>query len=160
MSVQVLVVYYSRTGNTKAMAEAVAEGAQRAGAQVKVKPVTETTLEDLLAADAIIVGSPTYYGSMAAEVKRLIDESVEIHGQLEGKVGGAFSSAGGLGGGQQTTVMEILTTMLVHGMILQGDPRGDHLGPVAIGAPDDRARAQCIRYGERLAALAERLHGR
>ena len=157
---RVLVIYHTRTGNTEAMAEAVAEGAREAGAEVVVKKVQDTTMDDLLAADAVAVGSPTYYGTMAAEVKQLLDESVEIHGSLEGKAGAAFSSAGGVGGGQQTTVVDILAALLIHGMVVQGDPRGDHYGPVAVGAPDERARRECRRCGERLAALAERLHPR
>jgi len=155
---KVFVVYYSRTGNTEAMALQVAEGARNAGAMVDVKKVGDASLDDLLAADAIVVGSPTYYGTMAAEVKGFLDESVKIHGQLEGKVGAAFSTAGGVGGGQQTTIMDILAALLIHGMVVQGDPQADHYGPVAIGRPDERALKQCRRWGERLAALAERLH--
>ena len=54
-------------------------------------------MQDLLKADGIILGSPTYYGTMAAEMKAFIDRSVKYHGKLEGKIGGAFSSGGGLG---------------------------------------------------------------
>ena len=154
----VLVAYYSRSGNTEAMARHVATGAKSAGATVEVKQVSDVSMEDLLAADAVVLGSPTYYGTMAAGVKDLLDRSVELHGQLEGKVGGAFASAGGVGGGQQTTIVAILQALLVHGMVLQGDPSGDHYGPVAVGKPDDRSAEQCRRWGERLAALAQRLH--
>jgi len=154
---KVLIVYHSRTGNTAQMARFVAEGARDAGADVEVKPVAQVSLDDLQSADAIVIGSPTYYGTMAAEVKELLDRSVEIHGRLDGKVGGAFASAGGVGGGQQTTIVDMLCCLLVHGMIVQGDPGGDHFGPVAVGSPDERAEAQCRRWGERLATLAQRL---
>ena len=83
---KILIVYDSKTGNTEKMAFAVAEGAKQVeGVEVAVKKVDQTSLEDLLAADGIIMGSPTYYGQMSAKLKALIDESVKIHGKLEGK---------------------------------------------------------------------------
>lgn len=154
---KVLVIYYSRTGNTEAMARLVADGARHAGADVELKRVQDCTPEDLLDADGIIVGSPTYYGLPAAEIKELFDESVRYHGQLEGKVGGAFSSAANIGGGNETTIMAILQMMLIHGMVVQGTPTGDHYGPVSIGAPDDRVEAQCRALGERIANLVDAL---
>jgi len=156
---KLLIVYYSRTGNTKAMAELIAEGAQSAGADVSMKTVAETKVADLLAADAIVMGSPTYYGTMAAELKKLLDESVSRHGKLDGKVGGAFTSSANIGGGNETTVLDILKAMLIHGMVVKGDPQGDHYGPVAIGAPDKRSSDHCKRYGQRVTELAARLHG-
>jgi len=155
---KLLIVYYSRTGNTKAMAELIAEGARSAGADVILKTVAETKVADLLAADAIIMGSPTYYGTMAAELKKLFDESVSRHGKLDGKVGGAFSSSANIGGGNETTVLDILKAMLIHGMVVKGDPQGDHYGPVAIGAPDKRSSDECRRHGQRISELAKQLH--
>ena len=157
MASEVLILYYSRTGNTKQMAELVAEGAKDAGGNVTLKPVGEATAEDLLPYDAIVIGSPTYYGSMAAEVKKLFDESVKFHGQLEGKVGAAFSSAANIGGGNETTVMDILDALLIHGMVVQGNSAGDHYGPISIGAPDERVRKQCKTLGKRVVSLADKL---
>ena len=92
---KILVIYDSRTGNTEKMAFAVAEGARQiSGVKVAAKKADQTNAEDLLSADGIIVGSPTYYGQMSAQLKALIDESVKIHGKLEGKVGAAFTSSG------------------------------------------------------------------
>ena len=157
---KVLVTYYSRTGNTEKMAEEVAAGAREVeGVKVELKPVGEVRVEELLDYDGIIIGSPCYYGTMAAEVKQLIDESVQFHGQLEGKVGGAFSSSAQVGGGNETTVLDILKALLIHGMIIQGTPMGDHYGPVAVGAPDRRAREECRKLGRNVAELAKRLHG-
>lgn len=157
---KVLVCYYSRTGHTEHMAEAVGKGVQRIkGAEVEVKPIIEVEPHILLDYDAIVMGSPTYYGTMAAELKHLIDESVAFHGQLEGKVGGAFASSANVGGGNETTVLDILKALLVHGMIVQGRATGDHYGPVAIGEMDRRCEVQCINQGEMLAKLAIRLHG-
>ena len=157
---KILICYYSRTGHTGHMAEAVAEGAGEVdGVSVESKPVADVTAEDLPGYDAIVMGSPTYYGSMAAELKQLIDESVAFHGKLDGKVGGAFSSSANVGGGNETTVMDIIKALLIHGMVVQGTPSGDHYGPVAIGDPDARARDECVKLGRNVAELAVRLHG-
>ncbi len=157
---KMLVTYHSRTERTGHMAEAVAESARgQSGVQVECKPIAEVSAKDLLAYDAIAVGSPTYYGSMAAEVKQLFDESVQFHGQLAGKAGGAFSSSANIGGGNETTVMDILKCMLIHGMVVQGSASGDHYGPVAVGEPDERSRKECTKLGQALAALAVKLHG-
>jgi NAD(P)H dehydrogenase (quinone) len=157
---KVLVVYYSRSGNTKAMAEHVTAGCQEvAGVEVDLKPVADITPDDLLGYDGIIMGSPVYYGSLAAELKTLIDESVCHHGKLMGKVGAAFASSGGPGGGNETTCLDILKAWLIHGMIVQGDPTGDHYGAIAVGAPDARSQKECHRLGRRVAELTQKLFG-
>ena len=157
---KLLVTYHSRTEHTRHMAEAVAEGAgAAAGVQVDLRAVGEVKARDLLDYDAIVVGSPTYYGSMAAEVKKLFDESVAFHGQLAGKVAGAFSSSGNLGGGSETTVMDILKCLLIHGMVVQGTASGAHYGPVAVGDPDERSRKECLKLGRNVAGLTVKLHG-
>lgn len=156
---KVLIVYYSRSGNTEKMAQIVAEAVQQEGVAVACQKVEETKVEDLLEADGIILGSPTYYGSMAAELKKLIDDSVKFHGKLDGKVGGAFSSSGCLGGGNETTVLDIIHTLLIHGMIVQGDPSSAHYGAVTVGTPnDDTSITACRRLGQRVAKLVQRLH--
>jgi len=87
---QVLVVYDSRTGNTEKMAMAVAEGAKQVpGVKVVLKNVYKASLEDLLGADGIIIGTPTYYGDMSGKLKDFIDKSTKIHGKLKGKTVGA-----------------------------------------------------------------------
>jgi len=154
-----LIVYYSRTGNTKRMAELVKQGMDSAGVEVDLRKVDEVKPEDLLGYDAIVMGSPTYYGNMAKECKELLDESVKFHGKLDGKVGGAFSSAANIGGGNETTIVAILQAFLIHGMIIQGDAKGDHYGPVSISAPDERAEKECVRYGERIGRLTRKLFG-
>ena len=156
---KVLVLYFTRTGNTKAMAEFVADGAEKEGADVVLKDVEEMKPDELLAYDAIAAGSPTYYGGMAGKLKDFFDSSVAHHGNLSGKVGGAFSSSMNIGGGNETTVLDILHAMLIHGMIVQGTADGDHYGPVSIDSPDDRAQAQCEALGRRVASLAKKLAG-
>ena len=154
-----LVIYYSRSGNTKQMAELVSEGMNSAGLDTKCKAVGDVKVADMLSADAVVVGSPTYYGRMAAEIADLFDKSVEKHGKLDGKVGGSFSSSANIGGGNETTVTGIINMMLIHGMVIQGDPQGDHYGPVSIGKPDERVSEQCRRRGQRIAKLTKKLFG-
>lgn len=155
---KVLIVYYSRSGNTEKMARIIAEAIQAEGVTVACQKVEDTKVEDLLEADGIILGSPTYYGTMAAELKKLIDDSVKFHGKLDGKVGGAFASSGCLGGGNETTVLDLLHTLLIHGMIVQGDPSSAHYGAVTVGAPDDDTSiTACRRLGQRVAGLLKRL---
>ncbi len=157
---KILIAYYSRTGNTEAMANLVAEGARQGGADVTVKKIQDVQVKELQNYDGFIFGSPTYYGSMAWEMKRLLDQSVELHGKLSGKVGAAFASSANIAGGNETTVLDILKAFLIHGMIVQGDPFGDHYGPVAIDAPDDRAAKECERLGLRVAKLLKVLSGK
>jgi NAD(P)H dehydrogenase (quinone) len=154
---KVLIIYYSRTGNTKKMAEAIGEGVKKEGLGLEVKKVEDIKVEELLEADGIIIGSPTYYGTMAAPIKELFDESVKFHGKLDGKVGAAFASSANVAGGNETTILDILNALLIHGMIIQGDPSGDHYGPVAIGAPDSRSIKECVRLGQRVAKLVKKI---
>jgi NAD(P)H dehydrogenase (quinone) len=154
----VLVSYFSHTGNTARMAEAVASGAKSAGVEVKLKKVEETSLDDLKWSDGIIIGS-TYYGQMAAEVKKLFDKSSDVRGQLENKVGAAFTSSASIGGGNQTTLISIIQAMLIHSMIVVGDPieSGGHYGVIAIGEPNKDSLEACRILGARVARLVTRL---
>lgn len=156
----ILITYFSSTGNTKAMAECIARAAEDVeGADVTLLPVEELTPDDLLDFDGIVMGSPVYYGTMAAPLKQLIDESVKHHGKLAGKVGGAFSSSGVMGGGNETTVVDIIRCQLVHGMIVQGVSQGPHYGPTCEGEPDETALHHCEHYARMVAELCVRLFG-
>jgi NAD(P)H dehydrogenase (quinone) len=154
---KILIIYYSETGNTKKMAELIAEGVKEEQVEVVVKNVEDTQARELLDYDGIIVGSPTYYGLPAYQIKKLLDESFEFHGSLEGKVGGAFSSSANIGGGNETTIMGIIQAMLIHGMVVKGTSKGDHYGPVSIGKPDARFERQCRQYGKMIAKLVKKL---
>lgn len=156
---RIAVIYYSRSGNTKKMAELVAEGVKEEGMSVDLRKVEEFDVETLPEYDGIIIGSPTYYGNMAAPIKQLFDNSIRFQGDLEGKIGGAFSTSANVGGGNETTILGILEAMLVHGMIIQGCPLGDHYGPISIGAPDERSSPQCKQLGRKVALLVKMLHG-
>jgi NAD(P)H dehydrogenase (quinone) len=155
---KILVVYDSKTGNTEKMAFAVAEGVkQTKGVKVIVKRVEQTSVEDFLGVDGIIMGSPTYYGQMSAKLKALIDESVKIHGKLEGKVGAAFTSSGGTATGAETTLMSILQAMLVHGMIVQGRADDKHYGAATVGSPREKELESCKMLGKKVAKLVTKL---
>ncbi|MBU0657125.1 MAG: flavodoxin domain-containing protein [Gammaproteobacteria bacterium] len=153
---KVLITYYSETGNTERMAELIEEGMKKEAAiEVTRKHVEKVKVDELLHYDGIVIGSPTYYGHMAWQIKKILDESVKFHGKLDGKFGGAFASAGNIGGGNETTIRGIHEALLIHGMIIQGDPSGDHYGPVSIGLPSTREEKQCRRFGERFARLVK-----
>jgi len=154
---KVLVTYYSRSGNTEAMAEIIAGEVEKCGHSVDLKVVTDVDVDTLTGYDGILIGTPVYYGTMSAEIKQLIDDSVKYHRKLDGKAGGAFASSANIGGGNETAVLDIINAMLIHGMVVQGDPTGDHYGPVAIRKPDDRATENCIRFAQRFSALLDRI---
>jgi len=148
------VLYYSRGGNTRKMAEFVLGGARQiSGVEASISDICEFPAEKALDYDGLVIGSPTYYGSMSWEVKKFFDDSVAFHGKFSGKVGGAFSSSANIGGGNETTIMDILKAMLVHGMIVRGTEKGDHYGAVSVGAPDGRVEKQCRELGRRVAEL-------
>jgi len=150
---KILIVYDSKTGNTEKTAMKVSEGVREVkSVECIVKRVDETTLDDMLQADGIIIGSPTYYGSMSNKIKKLLDESVEIHGKLEGKIGAAFTSAGGTASGAETTILSILKALLIHGMIVKGNPHRQHYGLAVVGAPR-REEKLCRRFGAETAQL-------
>jgi NAD(P)H dehydrogenase (quinone) len=147
---KVLVVYYSMYGNTYRMAQAVAEGVREVeGTEVEVKTVPElipdeviqsnegmkaakelqkdvpiASVEDLAAADAVIVGSPTRFGNMCAQMRNFWDHtsSLWLNGALIGKPAGVFCSTASLHGGQETTLISMMLTLLHQGMIIVGVP--------------------------------------
>ena len=151
----VLIVYYSRSGNTESMATAIAKALTEENIGVVCKKVEDIALDELLEVDGLIVGSPTYYGTMAAEIKRFLDDSIKHHGKLDGKVGAAFASAAS--SGQETTLLSILESLLIHGMIVQGDPNGHHYGVTSLGEPDEQVLEKCQRFGQRFAKLVKQI---
>jgi NAD(P)H dehydrogenase (quinone) len=148
-----VIIYYSRSGTTKKMAEIIYDEIKNKGVVVDIFSVEKINPKQLLDYDGIIIGSPTYYGTLAAQIKELLDKSVSFHGELDGKLGMAFSSAANIAGGNETTILSIIEAMLIHGMIVQGDPHGDHYGPVAIGKVDKRCEDNCKRMALRFAEL-------
>ncbi len=157
---QVLVLYYSRTGNTRKLAEAVCEGAQSVeGVRCLLRSTEEVTREDFMESAGIVAGSPVYFGMMASELKKIFDDFVGIRKKMENKVGAAFATGGDASGGKETTLMSIIQALLIYGMIIVGDPMSasGHYGVACVGAPDAGARRNAEKLGARVAALASRL---
>lgn len=141
---KVLVLYYSSYGHIEAMANAVAEGAREAGANVAVKRVPElvpedvarksgfkleqaapiATVDELTEYDAIILGVPTRFGNMPAQMKSFLDQTGGLwaQGKLIGKVGSVFTSTATQHGGQESTILSTHTVLLHHGMVIVGLP--------------------------------------
>jgi len=89
------IVYHSRSGHTEALARAVARALEELPLTVKVSRWDEAEPQELLRHDLIVLGSPTYFGNISAELKGFIDRSISVYRQLAGKRGGVFSTAGG-----------------------------------------------------------------
>lgn len=141
---KVLVLYYSAYGHVETMAKAVAAGVREAGAEAVIKRVPElvpdavaaasgyksdqdaaiATVAELPEYDAIVVGTPTRYGNMAAQMKNFLDQTGGLWARdaLVGKVGSAFTSTGSQHGGQETTLQSIHTVLLHLGMVIVGLP--------------------------------------
>jgi NAD(P)H dehydrogenase (quinone) len=141
---KILILYYSSYGHVETMARAVAEGAASTGAEVTVKRVPELMPDEVAKAafvkldqeapfadpselgdyDAIILGSPTRFGNMTAQMRNFLDQTgpLWVKGALVGKLGSAFTSTASQHGGQEMTLTSIHTTMLHHGMIIVGLP--------------------------------------
>ena len=153
-----LVVYDSKTDHTEKMARAISQGMERGGLQVKVKRVENASLSDLTDADAIVLGSPTYFGNMSGNMKEFVDKSIELYpDKLNDKVGAVFTSYGGEG--DYTTLLSLIVALLFHQMIIVGHQSGK-LGAISFEEPDDKCIAECQVFGERIAdftkAMAKR----
>jgi NAD(P)H dehydrogenase (quinone) len=163
---RVLVLYCSKTGNTKAMAELVAEGAAGVEAtEVRLKSVDEAAADDVQWCDGVAVGSPTQMGTIAWPMKRWWDETAQaLWPKIEGKIGCAFSSSGGLAGGGELTCLALQVVLMNFGLLVFGIPdyvapgRTLHYGAVCAGRPRDEAdREACRRLGRRLAEWVQTL---
>jgi NAD(P)H dehydrogenase (quinone) len=141
---KVLVLYYSAYGHMERMAQAVAEGVREAGAQVDVKRVPELVSEDaakksgfkldqaapiatvpeLADYDAIIFGSGTRFGVATSQMRNFLDQTGPLWatGALVGKVGSVFTGSGTQHGGQESTILTMIPTLLHHGMVVVGLP--------------------------------------
>jgi NAD(P)H dehydrogenase (quinone) len=172
MPVQILVAFDSRTGNTERMARGVVEGSLRvAGVVATIKKVGEVTQEDLVAADGIILGCPTYFANIPGEMKKVLDDwNWKMKVDFTDKVGGAFATGGGRLGGQEHTVVSLLLFMLhnrmvVAGPLYQNDTTGSiwaEAGAAAITGPLDSGVSEqeldgARRLGERVARVAAKM---
>lgn len=155
--VKVLVLYDSLTGNVETMARAVAEGAEEAGAIVVVKKVDEVDLDDLPKYDGFAFGSPTHCGTMSTRMNEFFNHrAYKCWGKLKYRVATAFTSSGGVGGGNEMTLLSIISTIMNYGMLTFGIPDYVssgvtlHYGAVAIGKPKKASLRACRLLGRRL----------
>lgn len=160
---KILVLFHSNSGNTRRMAELVAEGArQLERTEVRLKEISAADHTDLDWCDGIALGSPTNYGSVSWQMKQWWDQQpLENWGRRDGKIGCVFSSAGAWGGGQEWTCMTLMSILINYGFLVFGltDYTGvkfsAHYGAIAAGSPvHDRELAACQRLGLRLAEWA------
>lgn len=194
----VSIIYYSSTGTCHALARAVAEGASATGAAVRLRLVAETapdsaidrnpawrsfleqmrdqpraTLADLEWADAVVFGSPTRFGNVAAQLKAFLDTTggLWFEGKLTDKVYAAFTSAQNPHGGQESTLLALYNTVYHYGGIIVppgysdpavfsagGNPYGASSTAVS-GAPTSEELAAARHLGRRVAQVATRLRG-
>ncbi len=192
----VLVLYYSRHGHTARMAQEVARGIESVtGMEARVRtvpavsPTTEATeapipnqgppyasLDDLKNCAGLVLGSPAYFGNMAASLKYFLDSTSELwlSGALVGKPAGCFNSAGNLHGGQESSLLHMMTSLFHHGMLLVGVPysepemlqtnsSGTPYGPTHLAGMDLNLELHpseiklCRALGKRLALLSLKL---
>ncbi|MDY6881379.1 MAG: NAD(P)H-dependent oxidoreductase [Thermodesulfobacteriota bacterium] len=157
---QVLILYYSKSGNTKKLAEAIKRGVDEVeGVEGLLRSTDEVQKDDFLKSEGIIAGSPVYFGTMASELKKVFDEFVGTRKKMEGKVGAAFATSADPTGGKETTMMSILQALLIYGMVILGDPMSatGHYGVACVGAPDDQAEKNGALIGRRVADTAKKL---
>ena len=196
---KVLVLYYSSYGHVETLAQSIAEGARETGAEVTIKRVPELVPEDIARQghikldqaapiaspkelgeyDAIIFGTPTRFGNMAAQMRNFLDQTggLWMSGGLIGKVGSVFVSTG-TGGGNETTISSFHTTLFHHGMVVVGLPYsaqdladisqlkgGSPLGAGTIAGADGSRQPQDIELrlarfqGRHVAQIAAKLAG-
>lgn len=192
----VLILYFSRSGHTAAMARRIARGVEEIdgmGARLRTVPPVATVVEiaaapepeegapyvtraDLGDCDAVILGSPTRFGNMAAPLKHFLDTTAAewISGALVGKPAAVFTSTGSLHGGQEATLLSMMLPLFHHGALIMGIPYVDsELNSTATGGTpygashwagvrgdrelsDDEIRL-CRRLGRRVAEFAKRM---
>lgn len=173
-SVRVLIVVASQTGRTLRMAEALRAGAGEAGAEAWIRPAEEVAPEELLGADAIVLGSGVHMGGMEAPMRAFLERTsgLWMQGSLVGRLGAAFATAGaGARGGTELTLVSMLAALAEHGLLLVPmhnrlagfREAGCHWGPVAWTNPRQRVPGPTAEHleaahahGRHVAACAQR----
>ncbi|MEJ2054081.1 MAG: flavodoxin family protein [Calditrichaceae bacterium] len=159
---KILILYHSKEGNTKKMAEYIAEGVKQIpDTELRVKSVAEADRNDIFWCDGLALGSPTHLGTVSAKMKQFWEDLLPDWQKIDGKIGCAFSSQGGWGGGAELTCQALMTIMLNYGFLVFGvtDYSGHqftaHYGAVQAGEPREQKEIDsCHRLGKRLAEWA------
>jgi len=193
---KVLVLYHSASGNLEAMAKQIArgvDGVEGCDALIKTVPTVSAstaasqpaipqtgapyaTLADLADADALLLGSPTRFGNMSADLKYFLDgtSSAWFKGTLAGKAAGVFTSSGSMHGGQESTLLSMMLPLMHHGMLLVGIPYSEaelatterggtpygasHVAGTTGDAPmSNTEKKLCRALGSRVATVARKL---
>jgi len=189
---KILIIYYSKNGATEKMSEKISRGinsVENSEAVIRTLPdikdnstaianknnILYATNEDLANCDGLILGSPTYFGNMAAPMKFFLDgTSAEwFNSTLSGKPAGVFTSSSSMHGGQETTLITMLIPLLHHGMIISGIPYsekelhdtrtgGSPYGPTHFSGDKDNSLSTheiklCTSFGSRIANIAKKL---
>ncbi len=154
---KICILYFSKTGKTKEMAEVIAEGATEAGAEVKTLSIEDALPEDVNDCDAVIFGTPTYYANICWQIKKWFDEGKAFN--LSGKLGAAFATANMIQGGADTAITTLIQHMMVKGMLVYsgGTTCGQpfvHLGAVATRDQFEECKPMFRALGERVAKKA------
>lgn len=191
----ILILFYSRGGKTAQMANLIARGVEEAGANAMLRTVPEVSatceatsdsipekgapyvsIDELRQCDGLILGSPAYFGNMAAPLKYFIDSTSAawLSGELSGKPGAVFTSSSSIHGGQESTLLSMIVPLLHHGMLISGVPYtekalhstttgGTPYGATHFAGEDSKNKISedekklCIALGKRTANLAIRL---
>jgi len=189
---KILIIYYSKNGAIQKMSEKISRGinaVENSEAVIRTLPdikdntaaianednILYATNEDLANCDGLILGSPTYFGNMAAPMKFFLDgTSAEwFNNTLSGKPAGVFTSSSSMHGGQETTLITMLIPLLHHGMIISGIPYsekelhetrtgGSPYGPTHFSGDKENSLSNheiklCTSFGSRVANIAKKL---
>ncbi len=160
---KIAVLYYSKTGNTKKMAECIVEGIQSVdGINAESYSIDEVNDSQISECEAVIIGTPTYNASLSGALKMWLESFPSTY-KIPGKMAGAFATAAYVHGGADLAIQTILTHLLVEGALIysSGCAFGSpviHLGPVAISSDLDAYRELFIVYGQRFAGEVKKVY--
>jgi len=161
-----MILFDSRGGLTEQLAEAVAEGVRATpGVTLRYRRLDDASVDDLKQSDALVLGSPNWSG-VTGKLKDWMDHTGDLWetGELEGKIGAAFTGGWSRSGGTEATLLQLLHLLFAHGMLVLGLPwsermrrSGSYYGATAHGEVTDDDRAQARDLGRRVAELSQRL---
>ena len=144
--VQVLVLYYSRTGNTEALANAIADGSRQVkDVLVTIKRIDYTTVQDFISCDAVAFGSPNYFGYMAGMIKDFFDKAWSVRNNVVGKAAVAFTSGGGNSNSALISIENMISSFKLEKVAE---------GVVSAGKPNEQDMKKCKDLGRKLAEAA------
>ena len=157
---KIAILYHSESGNTEAMAELIARGARENGCNAKPMAIDDLDMPFIEVSRAVLFGSPTYYGTMSWQMKKIMDTTLP---SLSGKLGAVFASAAWQGGGgYEVTELSLIVGMLIKGMLIySGGVRSGHppthFGAVSANSPREFDAERCVKLGANIAAKVNEL---